>query len=74
MLTQVSQSELGLDTVKLIVGSYRIKTLFVQVSFVLCNSFFVAAVMPPYAAIVGSYRVKTLWVQVLVVLHTHTPI
>jgi len=38
MLTQVSQSELGLDTVKLIVGSYRIKT-FVQVSFVLCNSF-----------------------------------
>ena len=74
MLTQVGQSELGLDTVKLIVGSYRIKTLFVQVSFVLCNIFFVAAVMPPYAAVVGSYRVRTLWVQVLVVLHTHTPI
>ena len=36
--------------------------------------FFVAAVMPPYAAVVGRYRVRTLWVQVLVVLHTHTPI
>ena len=27
MLTQVGQSELGLDTVKLTVGSYRIKSV-----------------------------------------------